>query len=207
MNIALFGASGKVGQQVLERLLASGHHVRAFVHGTAPFEATDHLTIIKGDVHSRQDISRALESTDAVISCLGSWGTPKKDILSSAMTNIIPEMEKRGITRIISLTGSGAKAPNETLRFIDTLNRQLLLIAAGKVLLDGESHIDQLSKSDLNWTVLRSPVMTNGSSESYRLSPHAPLPTATIARRAVARAIVDQLTSDSSFKQAPHLHR
>ncbi len=205
MNITVFGASGKVGQLVVKRLIDQGHSVQAFVHGTAPFAESDQLTIVKGDVHSAEDIARALHGADAVISCLGSWRTPTKDILSSAMRHIAPEMQRRGIKRIVSLTGAAARAPHEQFRLRDRLNRRLLMLAARDILVDGEEHLRLLAESDLDWTVLRSPVMSNRAASGYRLRDVPGSPFETISRQTVATAMVDQLEDKGHLCSAVQL--
>ena len=207
MNITVFGASGKVGQLVVKRLIDEGHRVRAFVHGDAPFSESDQLTIVKGDVHSAEDIARALEGAEAVISCLGSWGTPTKDILSSAMQHIVPEMQRRGIKRIVSLTGAAAQAPGESFRLRDRLNRRILMLAARHILVDGEEHLRLLAESGLDWTVLRSPVMTDATPNGYHLSDVSGSPLETIPRQAVAKAMVDQLADKEHLGSAVQLRR
>lgn len=207
MTIAVFGASGKVGSLVTQKLLADGHHVRAFVHGSSPFKPRKSLEVIQGDIHLSDDVERALAGCHAVISCLGSWGTPSKDILTVAMHHIVPAMNAHKITRLVSLTGSGAALPGEKLPLIDRLNRALLLVAAGKILRDGEEHLRILSESNLDWTVLRSPVMTSGNETPFSLSGRAPSPLATIPRASVVTALVSQLSNYSHLKRAPHIHR
>lgn len=205
ITVTVFGASGKVGCLVVENLLASGYTVKAFVHSSSPFELSDKLQIVRGDIHNANDVRSALDGSDAVISCLGSWGTKNKDVLASAMKNITPAMEKHNIKRIISLTGSAASLPNEKLRLIDKLNRALLNIVGHKILLDGESHLRQLDESPLDWTVVRSPVMKSNAKTDYHLQLVTPSPLATISRTAVAKAIVDQLKSTDFVKSAPHI--
>lgn len=206
LTVTVFGASGKVGRLVVENLLARGYEVKAFVYSSSPFELSDKLQVVRGDIHKSNDVSSVLDGSDAVISCLGSWGTKHKDVLASAMKNIIPAMEKHNIKRIISLTGSAASLPNERLRLIDKLNRFLLNVVGHKILLDGESHLLQLAESNLDWTVIRSPVMKSRPKTNYCLQQIAPSPFATISRTAVAKSIVEQLDSTDFIKSAPHIN-
>lgn len=46
MNITVFGATGHVGSLVVEKLLAGGHNVSAFTHGTHHFADNTRLRII-----------------------------------------------------------------------------------------------------------------------------------------------------------------
>lgn len=207
MHILVLGSSGHVGHSVVTQLLDAGHHVSAFVHGSNPFEHHPRLQVISGDVHIKGDLARSLTGVDAVISCLGSWGTPQKDILSSAMRHLVPLMEQGGVKRLISLTGSGARLPGERFGMIATLNRLLLFFVAPAIIRDAEQHLALLAHSSLDWTVIRSPVMTSGAGSNYHLSLTPPAPYATIPRYSVVAAITSQLHSEIYYSQAPHIHR
>ena len=119
-NIVVFGAAGKVGRQVVENALADGYNVIAFVHRHHDLPDDPSLEIISGDIYNRADIEKALQNVDAVISALSSWGTQYQDVLSAAMTHIIPVAERYKISRIISLTGADARAGDD---HISTLHR------------------------------------------------------------------------------------
>lgn len=205
MKITVFGATGKVGRLVVDNLLSSGHQVTAFAHGASPFTPTKNLTVVQGDIHNAGDVKAALAGSDAIISTLGSWHTLSEDILTSAMKNIIPVAETQGIKRLVSLTGSQAALPDEKLRLFERLFRFALTIIAHKILVDGENHLRLLAASQLDWTVIRSPIMKTSAKTGYRLSLAAPSPVATVSRAAVAQAITDQLQAQDYIKMAPHI--
>jgi putative NADH-flavin reductase len=207
MNITVFGANGRVGRLVVTEALKRGHHVKAFVHGQNPFDTNKNLEIVQGDIYTREDVANALSGSDSVISTLGSWGTPKKDILTTGMRSIIPEMERLDIQRIVSLTGAGCKTRQDSNSLKLILNRLPLLILARKVLKDGENHIHLLESSSLTWTVLRSPVMNNSGNSSYKLSDTWPMPWSTINRTSVAEAMVDILEQNIVSSVAPFIRR
>lgn len=196
-NIVIFGSAGRVGSLVTEYALADGHTVTAFVHRHHNLPEHQNLTLVQGDIYTSADVEKALKGTDVVLSILSSWGTPKKDVLSAAMANIIPAMKAQKISRIISLTGAEARAAGDALSIIHRLAHIGIGIGigivGGKVLRDGEKHIELLASSGLDWTVVRSPIMRSGTSQKYRLNKHRPLPWALINREAVARAIADQI--------------
>jgi putative NADH-flavin reductase len=208
MQITVFGASGKVGSLVVEEALRRGFTVVAFVHSHDLFSPSGKLILVKGDVHNAEDVQKALRSSDAVISCLGSWGGKDRYVLTAAMKNIIPAMGEQKITRIITLTGSGAYAPEDKAGAVHKMLFYFLApYPAGKIFRDGEEHMRLLAESGLDWTTLRSPIMNNLGGIRYRLSLKSGLPTATISRRAVAVAMLDQLGSDEFLAHAPVIHR
>jgi len=202
MKIVVLGASGKVGQKVVPLLLAEGHNVRAFVHSHNPFEPSARLEVVKGDVHNDKDIAEAVNGMDAVVGVLGSWGTKTKDIQVSAMKNLIPAMHALGIKRIVSLTGSGAYDPADKNTLSNVVGRMVPL----KVFKDGSEHISLLRESDLDWTVLRSPVMKEGDgSKGYKISEKWPGGFSLIDRNSVAHAMVELINSPDWSKKSPYI--
>jgi putative NADH-flavin reductase len=204
MNVTIFGATGNVGRLLVEYALADGHSVTAFVHNHHNFTEGSSLQIIKGDAASPDDVAAAITNSDAVISALSSWGTKDKNTLSSAMKAIIPVLQDTPTRRIISLTGADARVDSDASGMTHKISHFILGVVAGKVLRDGEQHIQLLQESGLDWTVIRSPIMTNSPSEVYSLSDQRPLPWQTVSRRAVARAMINELASSHS-QQAPFI--
>ena len=92
--MTVFGASGKVGRLVVMQALKRGYSVVAFVHSHDPFVATTNLRVVKGDIYNADDVGKALKGSEAVISALGSWGTKNRNVLSSAMKVVIPDMDE-----------------------------------------------------------------------------------------------------------------
>lgn len=205
MQITVFGASGKVGSLVVEEALKRGYRVVAFIHSRDLFSPSARLILQKGDVYEMDDVIQALRGSEAVVSCLSSWGTQRRNVLTAAMRNIIPAAHRQGTTRIISLTGIGVREqPGALHRLALTL---LSSLPAGKVFRDAERHVGLLRSSDADWTVVCSPIMNNIGGPGYRLGLRTGWPLATIARRSVAAALLDQLDSREFIHQTPTIHR
>jgi putative NADH-flavin reductase len=205
MQITVFGASGKVGSLVVEEALRRGYTVVAFVHSHDLFSPSGKLIVQKGDVYNAADVARAVRGSDAVISCLGSWGTKGRDVLTRATANIIPAMVDQKITRIVTLTGIGVQTHPSTLHKL--MLRLLWLLPAGKVFQDAETHVRLLSESSLDWTTICSPVMNNLGGAGYRLDSKIGFPTATISRGSVVAALLDQLDITDYLRKTPVVHR
>jgi putative NADH-flavin reductase len=220
-TVTVFGANGRVGSLVVDELVKRGYTVRAFVHG-APHRKHKEVAYIKGDVANGAEVEAALGSADAVISALGSWGTPSKDILTVGMKHIIPAMQQKGVRRVISLTGADAWASSQyTVRkqaglftkmnkrpaWLQVASHAVFSRLAPKIIQDGETHIALLEKSSLDWTVVRSPVMNEKGASGFVLTERYPWPWQTINRQAVAVALVDQLESTTFIGAAPYITR
>ncbi len=207
MKIIVFGANGRVGSLVVKRCLEQGHNVTAFVRGNHTFQSSPNLSIVQGDIYDSSSIESAIPGHNAVISCLGSWGTPKKDILATAMRTIVPTMEAHGVQRLVSLTGSDARASGDTIDLINRITHPIFSLLAPKIMRDGEEHIQIISKSNLSWTVLRSPVMNDKGRTMYKLRDRRPKPWHTINRNAVAHALVDLAATNDHLKSSPYIYR
>ncbi len=206
MKVVVFGANGRVGQLVVNELAARGHVVRAFVHGE-PRQKLDGVEYVRGDIYREVDVQAAIRGMQGVVSCLGSWGTEHKNILETGMSYIVPAMKAAGISRVVSLTGADAWMDDESHSLLQKVMHLIFGVVASKILRDGEAHIRILRASDLNWTVLRSPVMNEKGPKQYLLTRSYPLPWGTVHRHAVAQAMCDQLDSSDFTRLAPYLHR
>jgi hypothetical protein len=67
--------------------------------------------------------------------------------------------------------------------------------------------LQQLDESTLDWTCLRSPVMTKGKGAHYVLRHTLNTPFSTIPRAAVVRCMLDQALADTEIRQAPVIYR
>lgn len=208
MHITVFGASGKVGTLVTKKLIANGHTITAQVHHSNLVGIdTDKVTIVRGDIHESSVVAKAIKGSDAVVCALGSWGTKSKDIVSAATKEIIPAMETAGIKRFVSVTGGAANLVNEQHSFTNNISHALLSIMAKPILLDAEEHLRLLAESKLEWTAVRSPVMTTWGNSRYKLVNKPLVMWATVSRTAVVDALVNLLETKSFTRQAPYIRR
>lgn len=207
MKIVIFGANGRVGKLVVHEALKRGHDVTAVVYSAPEDMFGDGVRTVKADIHDRNQVLHAISGNDAVISTLGSWGTKTQDILSSGMKNIIPSMENANITRIISLTGADARVSGDKPSLSSRVMESIFRVIASKVFSDGEKHIRLLVRSDLEWTVIRSPKMSDGKATDYTLSTVSANAWDTVSRRTIANAMLDVLETNQQRKKAPIIHK
>ena len=207
MQVTVYGASGKVGRLVVAKLLADQHTVVAFVHQRNPFAGQTGVSVVSGSVDEVAAVTLAAAGSQVLISTLGSWGTATKTVVSTGTQAIITAAQEHHIRRVITLTGASAFCNADTPTTSDRLTHWLLNLLAPKILRDGERHLQLLEASTLDWTALRSPPMLRFGAPKYQLVAKLPSLLATIPRRAVVQAIIDQVPATDSYKQAPVIRR
>ncbi len=162
-KIALFGATGQTGQKFLEIALNQGYEVKVLVRDSTKLKASNEkLTIVQGDVLNIQDVEKAVESTDIVVSLFGHVKDSPEWVQTNGTKNIISAMQKYKVDRIISLSGGGLPFPEKDKpKFADHLIRTIMKIAVPKILNDAIAHADVLKASDKKWVIVRGPRLTN----------------------------------------------
>ena len=105
MQIVIFGATGMVGTQLVKQALYNGHNVRAFGRNvfTADLPKNDQLELIQGALFDQQQVYDAIIGTDAVICSLGGDSTGSDMTRSLGVKNIITQMQKAHVTRIVAV--------------------------------------------------------------------------------------------------------
>jgi hypothetical protein len=198
VKVVVFGASGKVGRVVVETLLERGHGVRVFIHKTSRFEDDERVKTIKGDIHRLEDVRRAVQDVNAVISVVSSWKAKDKDVLSSGVENILQTVDESDGIRIVSLTGNLARGKDERWPLAFRLARSAMLIFAKGVIKDAELHIERLVSSNQDWVVVRSPVITSSKNcRGYKFSEEQKF-VATKSVKCVASGLVDLAENKNS---------
>lgn len=110
MNIALIGASGRVGRRLLEEALLRGHQVTAIARDPARFaEARAGVTWQQGDTTQPQALAEHLRGHDVVISSTRFSSTALDDLLAAVRASGV------GRLQIVGGAGSLEVAPGQAL--------------------------------------------------------------------------------------------
>ena len=159
--IALFGATGKTGSRVLARAVAAGHQVRVLVRDPGKLGVVgDQVTVVTGDVLDAAAVDRTVAGTEVVLSVFGQVKGSPRDLQARGTGLIVQAMQRHGVSRVVTLSGGGLRAPQDRPKLPDRLIRAALKLMAGFVLADAEGHLAVLEESGLDWTVVRGPRLT-----------------------------------------------
>ena len=202
-NIIVFGASGGTGQEVVEQALEAGHHVTVLLRHPDKFSIRhEHLRIIQGDVLQPKTFENLFFGVDVVISCLGSRNREPTTVYSEGVTNILTEMKKVDVTRIICLSSGGVDVPPNVSFIMKFVIKYILQRIFKYSYADMLKMENILKHSDLNWTVIRPPRLLNGDKTGiYRTITNDHLPNMTSLKRAdLADYIIHHLDDEKTFK-------
>ena len=111
MKIALLGATGFVGSNLLREALTRGHQVTAIVRDPAKLtEKSDHLTVVTGDVHDVAQLARQLAGHDVVLNAFSAgWKNPNLyDDFLAGSRHIEQATEQSGVARLFAIGGAGS---------------------------------------------------------------------------------------------------
>ena len=205
-KIALLGATGQTGQKFLEIALDAGYEIKALVRDPSKLNLPKlHLSILKGDVLNEADVNQLLENTNIVVSLFGHVKGSPEWLQTDGTKNIVAAMHNQKVSRIISLSGGGLPFPEKDQpKFADKLIRSIMKIAVPKVLNDAIKHHEVLEHSNLNWTIVRAPRLTNDPKRgTYRVGWVGVNASTKIGREDLADFILTQVEDETFNHQMP----
>jgi putative NADH-flavin reductase len=176
MKLIIFGATGMVGKQLVQQALFGKNHVKAFGRNvyTTDYLETENLELVQGALFDEGEVYDAIKGCDAVLSAIGGSmdGTDKTRTLG--MKNIIKQMQKAGVKRIIAIGGlgvlnsevpSGKNSANENSLLVDKEDYPPEYKAVG---LEHKNAFELLRESGLDWTFVCPPnIINEGPTGSY----------------------------------------
>lgn len=208
MKILLFGATGGTGLELLAQALAQSHTVTAFVRNPAALALRyplplPNLRIVTGDILQRGTIDAAMPGHDAVLSTLGIKVLGANTIMSDGTRNIVDAMQQFGVKRFIVETSIGVgDSKGQTTFFFGKI---ILPYVLKNMFADKEVQENIIRQSNLDWTIVRPGMLTNGIKTGTYRSGLDPSISGRISRADVADFMLRQLTDPTYLRKTPAL--
>jgi putative NADH-flavin reductase len=156
-RLFVLGATGKTGREVLRQAKERGHSVTAFVRSPEKLGALgDGIEVVKGDPRSAAELGAALAGHDAVVSVLGPADLGPSTILGDAARSTVQAMQASGVRRLLV---ESAAMLFEHAGVIAAILRTTLLRHVAK---DSVAMEAAVAPTDLEWTIVRPPRLTEG---------------------------------------------
>jgi putative NADH-flavin reductase len=209
MKVVVFGASGKTGSLLIEEALASGNEVIAYVRTRESIKLVHpNLKIVSGQLNEKDKLKSVITGSDACISTLGGASLTKHSPeIIEGIDNIVTIMEEEKVKRFIYLSSYGA---GDSRDYMPQPIRFLIVDVMLHVpLADHNTNESRITKSQLQWTIIRPGGLTNGAktdnlkhgSENEKLKGSI-----NISRSNVAAFILKQLTGSNYVNKCVWLY-
>ena len=201
MKVAIFGATGGTGIELVKQALERGHSVTAFVRNPARLaDKGDGLIVMTGDIHDVASVERCIQGQDAVLCALGARDLKKTMIRTDGTVNIISAMKQNNVKRLFVVSAMGVGDSWDSLSMINKLFFALLLKSTRE---DHEAQEAAVKDSGLDWTIIRpSGLVDKPRTGAYNVGEHIRAKMSKIARADVADLILNNLEAQALVHKA-----
>ena len=209
MRLVIFGPTGGTGRRLVERAIAEGHEVTAFVRNPSKMNARHRrLRVVVGDAFDPGKVREVVAGNEAVISVLGSRqpGNPLRPLgpgdqdgpVSVGAANIVAAMKEHGLRRFVCQTAWGWGRASAGAFFMKVLVPPLLRDEYA----EKEAQEKLVRESELEWIIVRPMILTNGPwTNDYRVGLDLkPGRRPYISRADVADFLMKQLADDTFLR-------
>jgi len=191
MEIVVIGSTGGTGLEVVKQGIQRGHMISTLERHPEKLNGISGIaSVVKGDALNSGDVRSAIAGQDAVISVLGD---------PEPARNILAAMNEERIRRAIWVSAwpIAGKKPWILIKF-----SWLMFGKHYKMLAEMEQIV---SKSDIDWTIVRPPRLTNAKkSGNVRILRDDNLPSGpySISRADLAAILLDEAESSMNVRTA-----
>ena len=179
MKLVVFGASGRIGTELVRQGVAAGHAVTAVVReGSSLQVALPELRlvaaragvpgglaeVVTADVMDPHAIAPVLEGHDAVLSALGPRPSGASDVLTGGAQSILQAMGESGVRRflVVSVAGIHSTGDGPVTKY---LVKPILQRILRESFADARRMEELVGASELDWTIACPPRLTNGAAK------------------------------------------
>ena len=111
MKVAVLGASGRAGSEIVKELAARGHDVLAIARNPDAIPVAKGITAVRGDASDANALAGLLAGQEAVISAL------KFDV---SPATLLSALKQAGVGRLLVTGGAASLKDDQGRRLIDT---------------------------------------------------------------------------------------
>ncbi len=198
----MLGSTGKTGGVLVAQAVARGHSVTTFGRSLFTGSQSGEILSIVGDPMSASELADALPGHDAVLSVLGTRGLGATSVLEDGSRATIAAMRKTGVKRLVILSSALLDS------HIGLVNRIVSRTILRHFSRDQRAMEKLVTASDLDWTILRPPRMTDSAPDEQSTSTLDDPPDSTgmlLSKEEVARVMLDTVENRRYVRELVHV--
>jgi len=202
IRLLVIGGTSGIGLEVVKLALKRGHRVTAVARHPEKMPIKNQaLFTLKADITNIESMMGVVDGKDVVVSAVGIAPTLKTvNVFSTGIRNVLLAMRKFDVQRLFTITAVGVGDSVGHGGFVfDEVFKPIL-----KTDLEDKNRQEKLIKaSQVDWTIVRPSVLTNGQSKlEYRiLTDVSGIETGSISRADVAHFIVASFENQLYVKE------
>ncbi len=204
-KIAILGGGGRTGKFVVTKLVNHGYHLKLLLRHPENFNTKNpFIEIMKGDATDPEAVDSLVEACQAVISTVGQ----RKDeplVACKATVNVLSAMKKYKSQRYILVAGLNLDTPFDKKGPSTIGASEWMKANFPQIHEDRQKTYYLLSESDVNWTVVRVPLIEFSDVENEIKVSLEDCVGNKISAADIANFLTEQLSDTRYFKKAPFI--
>jgi putative NADH-flavin reductase len=202
MKLAVLGATGGIGLEIIGQAMERGHHVTAFVRSPESLETFgSRIAVMQGDLLNDSELCQAIAGQDAVLSGFGPRVPISKtdhDLLRRFARTLTTAMQRAGVRRLVIVSTA--------FLFKDSIIPPAYLFGRlffPAIVADATEMEGIVRQSGLEWTIVRPPRLTDKSrTAKYRVrEDHLPSLGFAVSRANVAHFMLDEAEKNAHIRK------
>ena len=197
-TLLVLGANGPTGRRVVRQALDRGHRVEALTRHPESFPIVDdRLHVVAGDATDPAVVDAAVATADAVVCAIGASFTRKPvDVYSASARLVVDAMRHNARRRLVVVTSQGVDTSHRRDGLANRLSYRVMRRIVGRTVYDDMERMESLVRdSDLDWTIVRPPGLTNEPGTGYAVA-ETSIDGPICARDDLAVMLLDQLADE-----------
>ena len=202
MKVVVFGATGGTGRETVEQAVGAGHRVTAVVRRRSVFEDAERLRVVLADFDQPEQMDAAVRGQEVVISALGSNAKGPVSVCTDGVRSILAAMGRTGVRRLVVVSAHGAAESRDRSPY-----SLVVWASVGNKMRDKESMEALVKASDVEWTIVRPPMLTGGPAIGrYRTGIDLKIRlTSKISRADLGGFLLTEAAAPTFLRQAPRI--
>ena len=176
-TLALFGATGNTGKEMLPLALKAGWKVKAFLRTPSKVADQENLVKFKGDLKDADSVAEFLKGCDAVMCLAGGppgskVGGPMDGFMVQSVDYIVKGMKQNSIRRIVLQNGGFTVLPGEAAPgcYVTCCIRDCIVgrcMGWALMISENQKIADLLAEESesIDWTLIRAGALGTGESK------------------------------------------